>query len=52
MMTFINKNKFFKYTVILDTSQDLFKACLVDNISVYGIGNTIEEAVKKLEETV
>ncbi|WP_252899871.1 hypothetical protein [Lactococcus fujiensis] len=51
-MTFTNKNKFFKYTVTLDTSNDIFRANLADNSEIYGSGNTIEDAVKNLENLV
>ncbi|WP_190289028.1 hypothetical protein [Lactococcus kimchii] len=51
-MTFTNKNKFFQYTVTLDTSENIFKAHLAKDLSVYGAGNTIEEAVYNLEKLV
>ncbi|WP_259768308.1 hypothetical protein [Lactococcus lactis] len=51
-MTFTNKNKFFKYTVTLDTSNDIFRANLADNSEIYGYGSTIEDAVKHLENLV
>ncbi|WP_259751933.1 hypothetical protein [Lactococcus lactis] len=51
-MTFTNKNKFFKYTVTLDTSNDIFRANLADNSKIYGYGNTIEDAVKHLVNLV
>jgi hypothetical protein len=52
IMTFTNKNKFFQYTVTLDTSNDIFRANLADNSGIYGYGNTIEDAVKHLENLV
>lgn len=52
IMTFTNKNKFFQYTVTLDTSENIFKAHLAKDLSVYGAGNTIEEAVYNLEKLV
>ncbi|MCL2113604.1 hypothetical protein [Lactococcus protaetiae] len=51
-MTFINKNKLFEYTVTLDTSQNIFKAYLASDLTIYGAGDTIEEAVHNLEEIV
>lgn len=33
-MTFTNKNKFFQYTVTLDTSNDIFRANLADNSGI------------------
>ncbi|KZK10880.1 hypothetical protein RU89_GL000674 [Lactococcus cremoris] len=51
-MTFTNKNKFFQYTVTLNTSNDIFRANLADNSGIYGYGNTIEDAVKHLENLV
>ena len=51
-MTFTNKNKFFQYTVTLDTSHNIFRASLANDSSIYGAGNTIEEAVQNLEQLV
>ena len=51
-MTFTNKNKFFHYTVTLDTLNDIFRANLADNSLIYGYGNTIEDAVKQFESLV
>ncbi|MFC4652353.1 hypothetical protein ACFO26_05465 [Lactococcus nasutitermitis] len=48
-MTFISKNKLFKYTVTLDISQNIFKVYLVSNPTICGSGETIEDAVKNLE---
>lgn len=49
-MTFTNKNKNFKYTVSLDTSNDIFKVFLAIDPAVFGLGRTIEEAMQNLEE--
>lgn len=51
-MTFTNKNKLFNYTVTLDVAENIFKAYLADDMSVYGTGVTIEKAVRNLEERV
>ncbi|KZK37373.1 hypothetical protein [Lactococcus taiwanensis] len=51
-MTFTNKNKFFQYTVTLDTSNNIFMAALATDRHVYAAGNTIEEAVNNLEALV
>ena len=40
-MTFTNKNKFFQYTVTLDTSHNIFRASLVNDSNIYGAGDTI-----------
>lgn len=50
IMTFTNKNKNFKYTVSLDTSNDIFKVFLAIDPAVFGLGRTIEEAMQNLEE--
>ncbi|PCS10846.1 hypothetical protein RU89_GL000304 [Lactococcus cremoris] len=47
-----NKNKFFQYTVTLDTSHNIFRASLANDSSIYGAGDTIEEAVQNLEQLV
>ena len=52
IMTFTNKNKFFQYTVTLDTSHNIFRASLVNDSNIYGAGDTIEEAVQNLEQLV
>ena len=52
MMTYTNKNKFFQYTVTLDTSHNIFRASLVNDSNIYGAGDTIEEAVQNLEQLV
>lgn len=51
-MTFTNKNKSFKYTVTLDVAQNVFKAYLVDDFTIFGTGVTIEKAVRDLEDQV
>ena len=51
-MTFTNKNKFFQYIVTLDTSHNIFRASLANDSSIYGAGDTIEEAVQNLEQLV
>ena len=52
MMTYTNKNKFFEYSIQLDTSKNVFQAFLANKPQIFGIGNTIEAATHNLEKRV